>query len=147
MGSLYFEDFTVGSKYVTASRTITETDIILYCGLSGDFHPIHTDSEYAAQHFYGGRIAHGMLVATVIYGLWCRLGLMDEAGIASLETNWKYVGVVKPGDTVHAEFEVAKAIPRPKGGRGTVHMKVTALNQGGIVVLEGQTAFLIKTRQ
>ena len=147
MNNLYYEDFIVGNKYVTASRTITETDIVLFCGLSGDFHPLHSDSEYAAKHFYGGRAAHGMLVASISYGLWCRMGLMDEAGIASLETNWKYVEVVRPGDTIHAECEVVEVSPHVKIGKGTVSMKLTASNQTGEVVLEGKFAFLIKTRQ
>lgn len=146
MNSIYFEDFIMGSKYTTSARTVTETDIVLYAGLSGDYHPLHTDCEFAAKSPYGGRVAHGMLGSTIIMGFWSRLGLIDETGIGLLETNWKYVGPIRLGDTIHVEYEIAQLKPSSKPGRGTVIVNAKAINQRGEVAQEGEIVFIMKAR-
>ena len=72
--SLYFEDFHVGQKFVSKSRTITETDIINFAGVSWDHNQLHTDAEYAAGTPYGKRIAHGLLGVVAHSGLSCSGG-------------------------------------------------------------------------
>ena len=57
----YFEDYTVGEVFVSPGRTITEADIVLFSAFTGDWHPLHTDVEYAAKTPFKERIAHGML--------------------------------------------------------------------------------------
>ena len=66
---LYFEELEIGNETRTAARTITEADVVGFCGLSGDFNPLHTDAEFAAGTPYGTRIAHGPLVLSVAMGL------------------------------------------------------------------------------
>ena len=61
MEKLYFEDYTLGERFVSPARTITEADIINFASLTGDWHPLHTDVEYAKSTPFGERIAHGML--------------------------------------------------------------------------------------
>lgn len=146
MSPLYLEDFSLGSKYTTAARTVTETDIVLFAGLTGDNYPLHTDSEFAAKTSFGGRIAHGMLGTSIIVGLWTRLGLVDGTALAFLETKWKYVAPIMPGDTIHAEIEVTQVKPSSKTGKGTVSLSLKAINQKSTVVQEGQIVFLIKAR-
>ncbi|TDA68014.1 MAG: hypothetical protein D9V47_08885 [Clostridia bacterium] len=66
---LYFEDFAPGQEFLTARRTVTETDIVNFAGLSGDFNPLHTDEEYAKTTPFGRRIAHGLLISSISSGL------------------------------------------------------------------------------
>ena len=74
MEKVFFEDYQVGELLVSPGRTITETDIILFAGLTGDWHPIHTNVEYAKKTMFGERIAHGMLGLSVGSALIFRLG-------------------------------------------------------------------------
>ena len=66
MAGLYFEEFFIGQKVVTVGRTVTETDIVNFAGLSGDYNQIHTDAEYSKTTPVGQRIAHGLLVPSRI---------------------------------------------------------------------------------
>lgn len=121
MKSLYLEDFEVGQKFITAGRTVTESDIGWFAGLSGDITSLSINTEAARMSEFGGRIAQGMLGSSILFGLWVRLGLMDLNGIAVLETNWRYVLPIRPGDTIHAECEITKVKPSSKGiPKGTV---------------------------
>ena len=63
---LYLDDYVLGEKMVSPARTVTEADIIAFAGITGDWHPLHTDAEYAAGTPFRGRIAHGMLTAGLI---------------------------------------------------------------------------------
>jgi len=65
----YFEEMTVGDTVKSPGRTITETDIMLFAGPTGDYNPLHTDAEYAKTTIYGKRIAHGLLGLSVASGL------------------------------------------------------------------------------
>ena len=58
---MYFSEFQVGAEFVTGRRTITETDVVMFAGLSGDFNPLHTDAVFAEKTPFKQRIAHGML--------------------------------------------------------------------------------------
>ncbi|HRY13772.1 MAG TPA: MaoC/PaaZ C-terminal domain-containing protein [Syntrophomonadaceae bacterium] len=147
MKSLYLEDFEVGQKFITAGRTVTESDIGWFAGLSGDITSLSINTEAARMSEFGGRIAQGMLGSSILFGLWVRLGLMDLNGIAVLETNWRYVLPIRPGDTIHAECEITKVKPSSKGiPKGTVFVKLTGVNQLEEVVQEANMVYLIKAR-
>jgi acyl dehydratase len=146
MKSYYFEDFAVGQQYRSAGRTVTESDISWFAGLSGDTIALAINDEVAKQSDFGGRIAQGMLGSSIIFGLWVRLGLMELNGIALLETNWKYLLPIKPGDTVHAECVITRVKLSSKPRRGTVFLHIDGVNQLGEVVQEGHIVFLMKAR-
>ena len=74
---LYLSEFHVGDKFTTLSRTVTETDVVLFAGITGDNNPIHTDRTYAEKLPFKSRIAHGLLGAGIATGLWGRMGLVD----------------------------------------------------------------------
>ena len=100
----YFDELRVGDTQLTRGRTITETDLVNFAGITGDYFPLHTDVEYAKNTMFGERIAHGMLVLSYIIGL---LELQPGAiqafyGIEEL----RFVRPVKIADTIHAEIEV-----------------------------------------
>jgi acyl dehydratase len=69
---LYFEDFKVGEKSITHSRTITEADIVNFAALSGDWNPLHVDKEFAHNGPFGERIAHGLLVLSGVFIVLCQ---------------------------------------------------------------------------
>ena len=146
MKSYYLEDFEVGQKYKSAGRTVTESDIGWFAGLSGDMSSLAINTEIANKSDFGGRIAQGMLGSSILFGLWVRLGLMELNGIALLETNWKYVLPIRPGDTIHAECEVTQVKLSSKPYKGIVSMKINGVNQVEEVVQEGHIVFLMKAR-
>jgi acyl dehydratase len=146
MKSYYFEDFAVGQKYRSAGRTVTESDISWFAGLSGDTIALAINDVVAKQSDFGGRIAQGMLGSSILFGLWVRLGLMELNGIALLESDWKYLLPIRPGDTVHAECEITRVKLSSKPRRGTVFLHVDGVNQFEEIVQEGHIVFLMKAR-
>jgi 3-hydroxybutyryl-CoA dehydratase len=108
----YMEDYTVGERFVSPARTITETDITMFAAMTGDWHPLHTDVEFAKNYFFGERIAHGMLVLAVGSALIFRLGpnvSLPKSFVAFYGMDSvRFVGPVKIGDTIHLEAEVTE---------------------------------------
>jgi acyl dehydratase len=142
----YFEDFTVGEALVTGRRTITEADVVNFAGISGDFNPLHTDEVYGQSTPFGGRIAHGMLVVSIGTGLVNQTGWFAGTTLALLEITRKFVGVVKPGDTVRLAMEVASARESSRGDRGVVTFAIRILNQRDETVIEGQEVVMLRRR-
>jgi 3-hydroxybutyryl-CoA dehydratase len=145
---LYFEEFDVGQSITSVGRTITETDVVNFAALSGDWTTIHTDAEYAAQQYFGQRVAHGLLCLSVASGLAVRLGFMEGTVLAFREIGeWRFSQPVFIGDTIRVRTTVAdtKAMPRLNGG--LVTMKVEILNQADKVVQRGTWGILVKSRQ
>lgn len=127
MPGLYFEEFSVGQKIMTVGRTVAESDIMMFAGLSGDYNQIHTDAEFGKSTPYGQRIAHGLLGLSLASGLAMRTGILEGTVIAFREINeWKFVKPVFIGDTLHVELTVAeiKALPRIGGGSVTIVLDV-----------------------
>ena len=144
---LYFEEFTVGQKIITAGRTIGEYDVAAFAGLSGDFNQIHTDAEYARHTPFGQRVAHGLLSVAVVSGLATQTGVMTGTVIAFREiAEWKFSRPVFFGDTIHAILEVVATKPLARLGGGAVEIVVSVLNQKEEVVMSGRWTVLIQSR-
>jgi acyl dehydratase len=141
--ALYFEDFKEGDQHVTPGRSITESDVMRFAGLSGDFNPAHTDYEYAKAGPFGAPIAHGLLSLVVAAGLADRGGSLDGTAIALLEVGWRFNKPVMFGDTIRARLTVASKRVTSKGDRGVVMRKVEVLNQLGSVVQEGSFTTMV----
>ena len=62
----YYEDFSIGDEFTSPGRTVTETDVSVFAGLSGDYNPLHTDEEFAKETIFGTRIAHGLLGLSMV---------------------------------------------------------------------------------
>jgi len=147
MAGLFWEEWIVGSEYKTAARTITEADIVIYAGLSGDYNPLHVDEEYCKTTQHGERIAHGPLVYAIAAGLLFQLHLYDDTAIAFLGfENLRFTKTVKPGDTIHAKIKVLEKSETSKNDRGVIKRQLQVINQHGDVVQEGLQAFLIKRK-
>jgi 3-hydroxybutyryl-CoA dehydratase len=114
------------------SKTISESDIYLYAGITGDFNPAHVNEDYAKNTFFKTRIAHGMLVAGLISAV---LGSkLPGPGTVYMRQELDFMAPVKIGDTVTARVEVIEINTEKK----RVKLKTTCTNQEGTVVLDGQ---------
>ena len=142
----YFEEFELGHTVVSAGRTITETDVVNFAGLSGDYNQIHTDAEYARGTFFGRRVAHGLLVLSIATGLAAQLGFIEGTVIAFRELTWKFSRPVFIGDTVHLQAKVTGLKPLPRLGGGAVILQAAVINQDGDTVARGLWNALIATR-
>ncbi|MGD2157856.1 MAG: MaoC/PaaZ C-terminal domain-containing protein [Anaerolineales bacterium] len=144
---LYFEDLEVGQSMVSAGRTITEADIVMFAGLTGDYTQIHTDLEYAKETIFGQRVAHGLLVMSYALGLIARMGFIEGTVIAFREIkSWKFTKPVFIGDTIHVvvEIEQLKAVRRLEGGIVVFDVKV--INQNGETTMNGSWTAIIKSK-
>lgn len=141
---LKFDEFKIGDKYISQARTITESDVVTFAGLSGDYNPLHTDEEFGKTTPFGERIAHGMLVASIATGMANWTGIFEGTTIALLEQVIRYKGAVKFGDTVHLELEVLTKKDSSKSDRGIVTFAARVINQTGETVQDGEWTLLMK---
>ena len=143
----YFEDFEIGHSLVTAARTVTESDIGRFAGLTGDFNQIHTDAEYAAGGPFGQRVAHGLLVQSIAIGLAVQTGFIEGTVLAFRELSCKFSLPVYIGDTVHVTLTIIEMKALPRLGGGQVVMKYQVLNQQGKAVQRGEWVMLVKSKE
>ena len=143
----YLEDLTPGAEFRSAGRTMTESDIMAFAGVSGDFNRLHTDEPWVREHTpFEGRIAHGLLVLAISSGL-ATPGLDDVEIIAYLEETRRFTGPTYPGDTIHSLCRIAEV--RPSGSRptmGVVSLEVVVRNQRDDVVQSGNDVWLVARR-
>jgi acyl dehydratase len=145
---LYFEEFEIDQSITSVGRTITETDVVNFAALSGDWTQIHTDAEFAAQHPFGQRVAHGLLLVSIASGLAARLGFIEGTALALREIGeWKFSLPVFIGDTIHMRATVIETKPMRRLGGGLVTLKVEILNQKDAVVQRGTWGVLVKSRE
>lgn len=136
--ALYFDEFKVGQEWVSPRRTITETDIVMFAAMTGDYNPVHTDEDFAKTTAFGTRILHGPAVFAIATGLEFRLGLKEGTAIAFLGMTWDLKAPVKIGDTIHVFQRVNAVRPTKNSGRGIVNFWVEIRNQNGAVCQEGE---------
>ena len=141
----YFEEFEVGEALETPARTITETDVVIFAGLSGDYNPLHTDAEFAKETMFGERIAHGMLGLSIVSGLAWRTGFMEGTADALISVETKFRNPVKFGDTIRAKFVVQQKKEMKRLGGGFVTLGVTVVNQRDETIQKGEWVVLIRS--
>jgi len=146
MGPKYYDEFETGEVFLTASRTMTEADVVMFAGLTGDYTEIHTSKQMAEGTQFGQRIAHGMLVLSYAHGLFMAMKLTTPTGIAFASIDqWKFKGPVFFGDTIHVKVTVSEMIPsRSKPDRGIIKFLFQVLNQRDEVVQEGYKSIMMK---
>lgn len=142
----YFEDFSVGEQMMTPRRTVTESDVVTFAGLSGDYNPLHMDAVGAGETIFGQRIAHGLLGLSIASGLGARLGMFEESVIALLNVNWNFKGPIFLGDTIHARITVSKKRETSKPDRGVLTRSVELFKQDDTVVQQGTITTLVQRR-
>jgi len=142
---LYFEDFAVGERFTSPSRTVSDAHFLFFSGLTGDNHPIHYDEEYARRTPFGGRVAHGLLLmAMTALGASPVSHRLEASMIAFVEQGCRFLKPVLLGDTVYPSHEVAAL--EPKKDRGLVRFITRIKNQRDETVLEGHQTYLIHRR-
>ena len=141
----YFEEIAIGETYESPARTITEADIVLFAGLSGDYNIIHTDAEFMKTSAFGERIAHGLLALSIQNGLLSR-AMTPYATLGLAGLRWKFKTPVKIGDTVHVRAVVTSKKDGAEPDRGLVTLTRTVLNQRDEVVQEGETDVLVERK-
>ena len=134
----YFEDLEEGMTDVFA-KTITDADIIIFAGISGDTNPVHLSHEFASETMFEGRIAHGMLTASFISTV---IGTkMPGAGCIYVSQNLSFKAPVRSGETVTATCTVTKLIPEKR----LIELK-TVCTVSGKPVVDGEATIMVPTR-
>ena len=131
-----FEELQVGQSAEWA-KTLTEADVVLYAGITGDFNPVHVNAVEAERSRFGGRIAHGMLSAGFVSAAIAMR--LPGPGAIYLGQTLRFTAPVRVGDTVTARVEVAELFP----GRRRVRLATVCRNQRGEVVIDGEATVLV----
>jgi acyl dehydratase len=143
----YFEEFEQGAEFVSPARTVTETDIQLFAGLTGDYNQIHTDVEFCKDTLFGQRVAHGLLGLAISSGLAARLGFIEGTAVALRELTWKLTGPIFAGDTIHLTVNTTHKKPMPRLGMGMITFDASVVNQKDETVQKGQWKVLIQSQE
>ncbi|MDX6252772.1 MAG: hypothetical protein QOF10_6132 [Kribbellaceae bacterium] len=141
----YWEDVEVGERYTTPARTVTETDVVMFAAMTGDYMGFHTDEEFAKQTIYGGRIAHGLMGLAYMQGMktWVHTGI---ASMGSLGWTIDFRAPIRIGDTVLANFEVARKRETSKPDRGILFVACELRNQRDELLQEGEHRRMVRRR-
>ena len=132
-----FDELSVG-QFAEFTKTVTETDVVMYAGITGDFNPMHIDDVTATSSRFGSRIAHGMLTAGFISAC---LGMkLPGAGSIYVGQSLKFTRPVRIGDTITARLEVLELVPEKK----RVKLSTTCRNQSNEVVIDGEATVMMQ---
>ena len=141
----WFEDFAIGDRFESPSRTLTDAHFMFFAGMTGDAHPIHYDDEYAKKTRFGRRLAHGLLLTSMTaVGASTLAPLIVDSIVAFVEQRTRFLAPAFIGDTIHPEHEVV-GLER-KRSAGLLTLRVALTNQRGETVLEGEHKYLIAYR-
>ena len=151
----YVEDLPIGGGGDTDGRTITETDIVSFAGLTGDYNPRHVDAVFAGQGMFGERTAHGILIFDIIFGLWTSQGSAQPPRPSTgatllaghLNDRASFLVPVKIGDTIRCRYKTLETrTSKSRPGFGLITTGLQAINQNNEAVLEGSTILMRASR-
>ena len=144
MGILY-EDYKVGDVRETGGRTITETDIVIHAGHTGDFFPHHMDAEWCKTQPFGQRMAHGTLIFSVAIGLTATV--INPHAMSYGYDRLRFIRPVFIGDTIHTVVSIKEMRPDPKRpSHGVVVELCEVFNQKNEIVLACEHLLLVERR-
>jgi acyl dehydratase len=143
----YFEDLQQNETQLSQGRTITETDVVNFASLSGDWNELHVNEEFARQGYFGRRIAHGALIFSISGGLMAQTDPSRKPDLIAFYAvdRLRFVRPVFLGDTIRVKQEVQSLDPRDKE-TGLVTIFREVLNQDSNVVLSYTAKFLVRRR-
>ena len=142
---LGFDDLNIGDEWESAGRTITETDVVMFAGLSGDFNALHVDHARAGRGPFGKPVAHGLLGLAVSSGLASHAPRVDTMAFLGI-LEWRFLRPIAFGDTLRVVSSVEAIEPQSRGRRATVTWRRQLLNQDDQLVQEGRTQTLVRAR-
>jgi acyl dehydratase len=141
-----WEQLSAGQRFRTLNRTVTETDLVMFTGVTGMLEVIFTDKTFGAERgTIQGQFVPAALTYSLIEGLICQ-SMIQGTGLAMLELKKKIVAPVRVGDTIHGEIEVTSVRPTSKGNRGIVASKIEIKNQRGEVVISYEATRMLAGR-
>ncbi|MEM1551484.1 MAG: MaoC/PaaZ C-terminal domain-containing protein [Candidatus Bathyarchaeia archaeon] len=143
----FLKNFRVGERVVSPGRTITEADIVMFAGISGDWTELHTNAEYMKNSPFGQRIAHGMLTLSVASGLVLRVTQRSQLEVLAFlgMDSVRFTAPVFIGDTIRVESEVIEARPsKSRPGAGILKFRHVVKNQRDEVVAAYDTALMVR---
>lgn len=148
MPGKFFDEWVVGEEFLTPSRTMTETDIVLFAAMSGDYNELHTNEEFGKKNQFGRRIGHGLLGLAVSHGLLFRLGLLEGTAIAFLGVEeWKFEAPFFIGDTIRVKVKVAdKKESKSKPDRGVIKLFLQVIKGENTVLQSGYKTIMVQRK-
>ncbi|MFK7762571.1 MAG: MaoC family dehydratase [Roseobacter sp.] len=145
-GIYFYEDLYEGAFFNTKRMVVTETHIVNFAGISGDFFDVHMDDDFARELGFPARIAHGLLGLCLIDGLKNRADAQLQA-VASLGwKEWNFKASIVAGDSICARIIVASMRPTSKKNRGIVELMFEVTNQNSEIVQSGVNTLLMRNR-
>ena len=145
MSAKWYEDVEPGERFATGGIVVTESHVMGFAGLTGDFFDLHVDDEFARRLGFPGRVAHGILGLAIVDGLKNRAETRFRA-VASLGWNWKFTRPILIGDRIHAEIEVQSKRETRRADRGILVLAFKVKNQKHEVVQEGTNDLMVLRR-
>jgi len=143
--SIFYEEYATGAERLSTGRTVTEADIVLHAGQTGDFYPHHMDAEWCRTQNFGQRIAHGTLIFSIGIGL--TAGEINPEAFSYGYDRLRFVKPVFIGDTLRARATIKEKREHPKrSDHGFVVEFVEVLNQRGETVLVCEHLLLVRKR-
>lgn len=141
----FFEDYTIGTARHTMGRTITEADIVLHAGQTGDYYPHHMDAEWCKTQAIGQRIAHGTLIFSVAIGM--TAGAINVHALSYGYDRLRFIRPVFIGDTIRVAASIAEKRDHPRRAEsGIVVEQIAVTNQHGAAVLACEHLYLVQRR-
>ena len=138
----YFEQYELGAERRTLGRTITETDVVLHAGQTGDFYPHHMDAEWCKTQEFGQRIAHGTLIFSVAVGM--TAGAVNPVAFSYGYDRLRFIKPVFIGDTISARVTIAEKREHKRPDHGIVVERLEVVNQRGETVLACDHLLLVR---
>lgn len=139
----FFEDYRAGESRETGGRTITEADIVLHAGQTGDFYPHHMDAEWCKTQPFGQRMAHGTLIFSIAVGM--TAGAINPRAMSYGYDRLRFIKPVFIGDTIHVVVRIKEKREDPKRpDYGIVVELCEAINQRGETVLACDHLLLVE---
>ncbi len=144
MDSIYYEDYEIDVARECGGRTITETDVVMHAGQTGDFFPHHMDAEWCRTQEFGQRIAHGTLIFSVAIGMTANV-INPEATSYGYD-RLRFIRPVFIGDTIRVSVRISDKRDARRPDHGIVVEAVAVTNQRGETVLACEHLLLVKRR-
>jgi acyl dehydratase len=142
----YFDEYIINATRTSCGRTITETDIVVHSGQTGDFYPHHMDAEWCKTQEFGQRVAHGTLVLSVAVGMLA--GEINEAAFSYGYDRVRFIAPVFIGDTITSKAVIAgkRDHARKPAEYGLVEEQVSVTNQRGETVIAFVHLYMVRKR-
>lgn len=144
MTEIYFDDIRKGERFSSGRRSVTESDILTFSAITGDYSILHSDLQYIREEAgFRDRLAQGWLIVTIQSGL--NSALKKWRILAYLSMERSFLQPVYPGDTIHVEYEVEEVrASESRSDRGIVSLRCDVENQDGEIVCTGRETFLVE---